>query len=142
MADDTGLGDYVREQLSALRGVTSGRFFSGVGFAFDGVQFGMIIGGTLYFVVDDTTRPKYVARGSRCFTYATTKRRIDSKRYFSVPADIIEDADELTMLARESIKIALIRHAAKPRPKPKKAKTSESPAKKRATKKQRPKAKK
>ena len=66
----------------------------------------MIIRGTLYFVVDDSTRPKYVERGSHCFSYDTRKRRVEVKRYYSVPADVVEDADLLTMLARESIRVA------------------------------------
>src|SRR5262245_60493662 len=126
MADDSGLGEYVREQLAALRGVTSARFFGGVGYAYDGVQFGMIIQGTLYFVVDDVTRPQYEARGSRCFTYTTRKRRIDSKRYYSVPADVIEDADELTALARASIAIAAARRGESPQRKSRKKRASKA----------------
>ena len=109
MTDSTGLGAYVLEQFAGLRGLTSGRFFGGVGFAFEGVQFGMIIQGTLYFVVDDTTRPKYLERGSRCFSFDKRDRRVESKRYYSVPADVIDDADELVALARESIAIAIAR---------------------------------
>ena len=100
------LADYVREQLVALRGLSHGRFFSGTGFSLDGVQFGMIIQGTLYFVVDDATRPEYVARGSQCFSYSTRKRRVEVKRYYSVPAELIEDQEQLVGLARESIRIA------------------------------------
>jgi DNA transformation protein len=107
MSDPTGLATYVLEQLADLRGLSSGRFFSGVGFAYDGVQFGMIIQGTLYFVVDDGTRPKYLQRGSRCFAFDKRDRRVESKRYYSVPADVIDDAEELTAMARESIAIAL-----------------------------------
>ena len=106
MAHDSEFANYVLEQLAQLRGLTSGRFFSGVGFSCGGVQFGMIIRGTLYFVVDETIRPKYIARGSQCFAYDTRKRRVEVKRYYSVPADVVEDSEELTSLARESIRVA------------------------------------
>jgi DNA transformation protein len=107
---ESEFADFVHEQLSQLRGLSRGRFFSGAGFSFDGTQFGMIIRGTLYFVVDDATRPSYVARGSQCFAYSTRKRRVDVQRYYSVPADIVEDSDQLTALARESIRVAASTH--------------------------------
>jgi len=108
--------EFVLDQLAPLRGVASGRFFSGTGFSVDGVQFGMIIQGTLYFVVDDSTRAKYEARGSRCFSYDTKKRRVDVRRYYSVSADLIEDQEELVLLAREAARIAsLSKRTATPR---------------------------
>lgn len=98
--------DYVLEQLSSLRGITSGRFFGGIGLAADGVQFGMVMDGLLYFVVDDTTRPKYEQMGSSCFSYDNGKRRVDIRKYYAVPAGVIEDPEELAGLARESIRVA------------------------------------
>jgi DNA transformation protein len=97
---------YVLEQLEALPGITNGRLFGGVGLKAGDVQFAMIIDGTLYFVVDDSTRPKYEAMGSTCFAYNTKQRRVDVRRYFEVPADVLENGDELVAWADEAIAIA------------------------------------
>ena len=50
---------FVMDQLASLRGISSGRFFGGVGLSADGIQFAMIMGSSLYFVVDDSSREKY-----------------------------------------------------------------------------------
>jgi len=98
--------EYVLEQLAALRSVTSKPFFGGMGLCADGVQFAMVMGSTLYFVVNDVTRSKYEKMGSTCFSYSTKKRQVEVRKYYTVPADVIEDQDELVALARESIKVA------------------------------------
>jgi len=98
--------DFVMEQLTPLRGVERSRLFGGIGLAMKGVQFAMIMDSTLYFVVDDTTRPKYEQMKSSCFSYETKKRRVDVKKYYAVPAELIEDQDQLIALATESIRIA------------------------------------
>lgn len=98
--------DYVVEQLAPMR-VKSGRFFGGTGLSTDGVQFAMLMAGALYFVVDETTRPRYEHMGSRCFSYSTKKGRVDVRKYYEVPANIIEDPDLLVSLARESARVAV-----------------------------------
>jgi DNA transformation protein len=98
--------EYLLEQLAPLRGVSSKSFFGGVGLVADDTQFAMVMGSVLYFVVDDATRPNYEKLGSICFSYATKKRRVDVRKYFAVPADLIEDQDQLVVLARESLRVA------------------------------------
>jgi DNA transformation protein and related proteins len=102
---NTRLADYVSEQLAPLR-VTPRRFFGGHSFSSDGLQFAMIIDGTLYFVVDDETRPRYEAMGSHCFVYEKKDRKVDVRRYFHVPSEALEDQEQLLVLARESIRVA------------------------------------
>lgn len=98
--------DFVKDQLDAFRDLRSARLFGGVGLSAHGVQFAMIIGNVLYFVVDDTTRPAYEAMGSQCFSYATRVRRVEVRRYFALPAELLEDRERLMALARESLEIA------------------------------------
>ena len=69
--------EFVLEQLAELRGVTSARFFGGFALSQGGPFFGMVMNSALYLAVDDTTRPKYVAMGSSCFSYGTKKGRVD-----------------------------------------------------------------
>jgi DNA transformation protein len=98
--------DHIVDQLAQIGGIASGRFFGGVGLSCRGRQFAMMMGNTLYFAVDDSTRPRYVRQGSRCFSYDTKKGRVEVKKYYEVPADVLEDRDALVALARESISLA------------------------------------
>ncbi len=102
----TGNSDYVEyvlDQLASLRSITSGRFFGGVGLASAGTQFAMVMEGSLYFVVNDVTRPRYEKLGSHCFSYSTKKKQVAVKKYYTVPAELIEDPEQLVALAKESI---------------------------------------
>jgi DNA transformation protein len=119
--------EFVMEQLAALGAVVSARFFGGTGLSCDGVLFAMIMGNALYFAVDDVTRPKYLAMGSSCFSYNTRKRRVDVTRFYAVPAETLEDQDQLVTLARESVRVA---GAAKQQREGIPAKRSRAPAKK------------
>jgi DNA transformation protein and related proteins len=98
--------DFVLEQLAPLSNVSSGRFFGGVGLSSSGTQFAMIMGNSLYFVVDAVTRAKYQAMGSKHFSYATQKRRVDVHKYYEVPAEVLDDQEQLVALARESVRVA------------------------------------
>ena len=98
--------EFVKEQLAPMQDIASGRFFGGVGLSAGGVQFAMIMGNSLYFVVNDATRPKYEEMGSRCFWYSTKKGRVDVKKYYEVPGDFLEDQVQLLSLANESIQVA------------------------------------
>src|SRR5262247_3171703 len=97
--------EFVKDQLAQLGGVSAGRFFGGVGLSSGGTQFAMIMESSLYFVVDDSTRPRYEEMRSSCFSYSTRKGRIAVKRYYLVPAGLIDDQEELVKLARESIRV-------------------------------------
>ncbi len=114
--------NFVKEQLAPIPNLKSSRLFGGIGFSDGAVQFAMIIENTLYFVVNDRTRTKYENMGSHCFAYNTKKGKVEVKRYYSVPADILEDQDELSALATESIKIAHDKKPASPKPAMKKVK--------------------
>lgn len=98
--------EFVKEQLASIPGVESGRFFGGVGLSIGGVQFAMLMGNALYFAVNDATRPSYEQMGSHCFWYKTKKGRVDVKKYYEVPGQILEDQDRLVLLAKESIQVA------------------------------------
>jgi len=107
--------EYVLEQLAAIPGIGSARFFGGIGVSASGRQFAMIMGNTLYFAVDAQTRPGYEARGSRHFQYQTRTKLIEVRKYYEVPAEFLDDPERLVELARESI--AAAGRMAKPAPK-------------------------
>lgn len=101
---------YVIDQLSPLGRVVSRRMFSGVGLYADGLFFALIADDTLYFKVDDSTRPAYVARGCRQFQPFADQY---SMSYYAVPADVLEDPDDLAVWARGAVRVAATAAAAK-----------------------------
>lgn len=98
--------EYVLELLEPLGRVRTARFFGGVGLSVGTAQFAMIMGNTLYFVVDDGTRPKYEKAGMAPFSYLTKKGRVQVRRYYELPEEILTDAQSLKLWAAESIKLA------------------------------------
>jgi DNA transformation protein len=105
---------YVLEQLAGLPRVTSRRMFGGIGLYSDGLFFGLIDNDTLFFKVNDSNRGDYVARNMAAFRPFPDKPDL-SMSYFTVPADALEDRDELAVWARKSIAVA----ASSPKPRKK-----------------------
>lgn len=133
MADD--FTSYVLDCLAAARvgPVTRERLFSGSGLRIDGELFGVILRGTLYFVVDDQTRPRFVDAGMGPFTYSrkTAQRKIE--RWYELPEDVLLDPSDL----RDWVHAALgaFRRTAKPAKKTAKPKTPGAALKKAAVRK-------
>lgn len=98
--------EYVSELLIPLGELKEGKFFGGFAFKSGSKQFAMIMGNTLYFCVNDQTRPKYEALGMESFSYSTKKGTVKVKKYFCVPEDLFEDQQELLEWAREAINAA------------------------------------
>jgi DNA transformation protein and related proteins len=104
--------EYVLEQLSGLPDVRSRRMFSGAGLYQDEVFFGLLFNDTLYFKVDDSTRPDYESRGMAQFR-PYEDRPLLSFSYYEVPAEVLEDRHELQAWARRSVQAAAAIQAAK-----------------------------
>ncbi len=96
---------YVLEQLAGLRGAVSRRMFGGAGLYHDELFFGLIASDTLYFRVDDDNRPDYEALGMGRFRPYEDKPTL-SFNYYEVPAHVLENADELVVWARRSLRAA------------------------------------
>lgn len=93
---------HLLDLLSPLGPIQTARFYGGVALKLSGRQFAMVMDGRLYFVVDDAARAQNAAAGSKPFSYATKKGRVEVLRYFEVPSDVQEDADGLRAWAREA----------------------------------------
>jgi DNA transformation protein len=98
--------EYVLEQLDRLGGMRHNRMFSGWGLYQHDVFFGLIFSDTLYFKVNDTNRPEYESRGMRRFQPYEDRPHL-SFTYYEVPAEVLEDREELTAWARRSVQAAL-----------------------------------
>ena len=103
MSATTEYTQYVLELLEPIGPLRISRFFGGVGIYSGPAQFAMIMGNSLYFVVDDSTRPKYETAGMEPFSYTTKKGRIHVRRYFELPEDVLTDSEKLKAWAHESI---------------------------------------
>jgi len=82
--------------------------FGGAGLYADELFFALIAYDTLFFKVDDSNRDDFLRRGSKPLCPFPDKSDV-SMGYYDVPADLMDDADELCVWARKSIAIA--RHA-------------------------------
>ncbi|HWK75183.1 MAG TPA: TfoX/Sxy family protein [Povalibacter sp.] len=108
---------YVIDQLAPFAKVTSRRMFGGAGLYADGLFFALLAEEELYFKVDDSNREDYVARGHRPFRPFPDKPEMSSMNYYQVPAEVLEDPDELKQWARKALAVAAAAAAAKSKPK-------------------------
>ena len=104
---------YVVDQLKPFARIVTRRMFGGVGFYADELFFGLIDDDTIYFKVDDTNRGDYTARGCKAFRPVANDPDAYSMSYFEVPADVLEDPDQLALWARKSLAVAAAAAAAK-----------------------------
>lgn len=112
--------DFVLDQLVKVPH-DQRRMFGGVGLFSDGLMFGIITrSDALYLKTDETTAPDYEALGAKPFTYTRNGATRTMGGYFEVPADLLDDADELSEWARRAIevarRIAATKHKPVPRP--------------------------
>jgi DNA transformation protein and related proteins len=89
--------------------------FGGFGLRSGETFFGIIMDDTLYFAVDAASRSAYEDLGSKCFSYDSKNRTVESKRYFEVPPDVIEDPAQLVDFARSAV-LAAHTHRSKHKP--------------------------
>jgi len=113
MPHNTEYLEYVLEQLGGLRGVVPRRMFGGAGLYQDDVFFALIFDDTLFFKVNDANRTDYEARGMNRFRPYKDKPHL-SFTYYEVPAEVLEDREELVAWARRSVAAAAAEKVAKP----------------------------
>jgi DNA transformation protein and related proteins len=94
---DNSFKDFVLEQLDSLDGITSRAMFGGHGLYYRGVFFAIISQGMLYFKTDEESRQAYEQRGMPTFGPA--------KSYHEVPAEILEDSEQLVEWAQRAIAV-------------------------------------
>lgn len=89
--------DFVLEQLAALPSPRCKRMFGGHGLYCGEQFFGIVYGGRLYFKTHPDTLPDYLSR--HCAVFAPSEKQI-LKNYREVPAEILEDSEQLVAWAR------------------------------------------
>ncbi|RAU22078.1 hypothetical protein CU669_10360 [Paramagnetospirillum kuznetsovii] len=99
------LADHVCDMLSPLGPVTARSMFGGFGIYLDGLMFGLIAFETLYFKADERNRPMYEDAGSAPFK--PWEHKPMTMPYWEVPADVMEEPDEMCRWGRAAFDAAL-----------------------------------
>jgi DNA transformation protein len=99
MSDDDYVA-WVLEQLDGLGLVNARAMFGGHGLYRRGDFFGIVYDDRLYFRTDEESRKQYVEAGSGPFT---PNAKQTARSYFEVPAEVIEDREQLGKWAQRAL---------------------------------------
>jgi len=105
------------DDLAALRELSARRMFGGVGFYCDGVFFGLLAEGALYFKVDEENVAAYRAAGMPAFQ-PYPGRPAQALGYHEVPLEVQERRERLLEWAAAALAAARRRDATKTKAKP------------------------
>ena len=88
------------EPLSKIGELKMRAMFGAHGLYLSGKFFGIIHGGRLYLKTDEKSREKYLEAGMKPFK---PNKKQTLKNYYEVPADLLEDSEELSVWAGGSL---------------------------------------
>lgn len=98
-------GAFALDQLARIvPGIRARSMFGGVGIYAGDLFFALIDEDTLYFKVDDATRPDFEALGMGPFRPGGPTGEV--MQYYEVPAEVLEDADALRPWADRAVAVA------------------------------------
>jgi DNA transformation protein len=92
--------EFILDQLVRIGDLRCRRMFGGYGFYHNDTFFGILSKDRLYFKTDSTTVSFYLKNGMEPFQ-PNIKQTL--KSYYEVPAEIIEDSDELIVWAQRAV---------------------------------------
>jgi DNA transformation protein and related proteins len=96
---------FVIEQLARTTpGIRARSMFGGVGIYAAELFFALLDDDTMYFKVDDATRPQFVERGMAPFRPYGEGGEV--MQYYEVPADVLEDPEALRAWVEGAIAVA------------------------------------
>ncbi len=99
--------DYVIDQLSDWGEVSARKMFGGAGLYREGIMFGLIADDVAYLKVDDSNREDFAKAGSLPFNPYPDKVKATVMSYYEIPADVLENPDQLAAWAERSLAVAL-----------------------------------
>ena len=97
---DVSFKDFVLDQLQGLDDIEARRMFGGFGLYQEETFFAIVHKGRLYFKIDDVTVGEYRKRSMKPFR---PNPRQTLKNYYQVPAEILEDDDQLCDWAKKAV---------------------------------------
>ena len=98
---------FILDQLREHLDVHEKRMFGGYGLYCEDIFFAIISDDTLYFKINEKSKETYVQAGMKPFR-ASKKQTLTS--YYEVPAEILEDTEELAQWAGEAIEAQIEHH--------------------------------
>ena len=118
--------NYVIEQISAVGSLRPKRMFGAVGLYSGEHFFAVIDDDTLYLKTDETNCEEFKARGMRRFM-PNPDQPAGSMAYYEVPADVLEDREEMVVWERKSVAVSAARvNSRAPSPRRRKSKAKRS----------------
>ena len=105
--------DFVHELLSPLGSVTMKRFFGGFEVKYGEVQFAWVLNDTLYFKVDDESRPDFEEAGVAPFEYERNGKPFTLRKLHEAPAFLFDEPDEMLVWARKAVEAEMRAQKAK-----------------------------
>ena len=118
---------FVVDQLEACGPITARRMFGGVGIYSGDLFFAILDNDILYLKVDDSNRADFARVGSGPFRPYGDDSEV--MQYYNVPADVLENADDLARWAVKAIAVARAKKAGKAAPRVRATKSAKAPAK-------------
>lgn len=94
---------YIEELLESVGGLEFKPFFGGKSLRCRDVQIGMLMGDIFYLSVEGALRDALKSRGGTPFCYMTKHGERIIEKYCAVPADILEDHEELIVWINKAI---------------------------------------
>ncbi|AHG43873.1 competence protein TfoX [Rhizobium leguminosarum bv. trifolii CB782] len=101
-----GLALDFASQIAPAGSIDIKRFFGGSALVRDGLQFGFVMKGILYLRVDNAMRTEFETDGSEPFRYGAAGREVTVRRYYAVPAHVIDDPALLCSYAERALHAA------------------------------------
>lgn len=98
--------DFLIDLFAEFGPVALRRMFSGYGVVADDVNFALALRGALLLKVDDTTRARFEAEGSKPFQYDARGKTVTVNSYWHLPERLYDEPEELALWAREAVEVA------------------------------------
>ena len=96
--------DYVLDQIESLGEARVKRMFGGAGLFLNDLMFALIADDVLYLKTDASNRGDFESAGMGAFRPFEKKTVMP---YHEVPAEVLEDPEELTVWARKAVEVSI-----------------------------------
>ncbi|MDO8566090.1 MAG: TfoX/Sxy family protein [Candidatus Moranbacteria bacterium] len=103
MPKDESFHEYVVDLLRNFPGITSRGMFSGWALYQDGIVFALIAEGELYFKSDKSIQIYFEQADSHPFVYMRKDSKPITLAYWSVPEEVLEDEEALSLWTERSV---------------------------------------
>ena len=93
-------GEFIRDLFAEFGAVRVRRMFGGAGIYADGVMFGLVANDIVYLKADDETMTAFAREKCKPFEYSRKGGPRAVMSYWSLPARLYDDREELAVWAR------------------------------------------